>query len=105
MYHGLRKRGTSSPSDRQIQQGGNVMRHASGMRYTLGLAVIGAVALSGERASAQAPDPNSAPNPYRLEENWAKLPDGRKWGSTIAVEVDRDGKSVWVFDRCGGNDC
>jgi DNA-binding beta-propeller fold protein YncE len=40
-----------------------------------------------------------------MEENWAKLPDGRKMGAPIGVEVDRDGKSVWVFDRCGANDC
>ena len=79
------------------------MSHAYRMRYTVGLAVIAAVAMSGERARAQ--DPNSAPNPYRMEDNWAKLPDGRKMGAAIGVEADRDGKSIWVFDRCGGNDC
>jgi len=57
------------------------------------------------RVGAQTNDPNSAPNPYRLEENWAKMPDGRKLGSPIGVEVDRDGKSVWIFDRCGANNC
>ena len=31
-----------------------------------------------------------APNPYS-EDGWAKLPDGRKWGSTSAVDVDRSG--------------
>ena len=44
---------------------------------------------------------NSAPNPYRSIENWAKLPDGRTWGSTSAVDIDRDGTSVWVGERCG----
>ena len=29
-----------------------------------------------------------------MEENWAKLPDGRKWGAAIGIEVDRDGKSI-----------
>ena len=48
---------------------------------------------------------NSAPNPYRTIENWAKLPEGRMWGSTSAVEVDRDGKSIWVAERCGVNSC
>src|SRR5581483_1276592 len=48
---------------------------------------------------------NSKPNPYRTIENWAKLPDGRIWGSTSAVEIDRDGRSVWVAERCGANSC
>ncbi len=45
------------------------------------------------------------PNPYRTIENWAKLPEGRTWGSTAAVDIDRDGKSVWVAERCGANSC
>jgi sugar lactone lactonase YvrE len=49
--------------------------------------------------------PNSQPNPYRRVEGWAKLPAGRTWGSTSAVEIDRDGKSIWVAERCGANSC
>jgi sugar lactone lactonase YvrE len=48
---------------------------------------------------------NSQPNPYQTIENWAKLPEGRTWGSTSAVEIDRDGRSVWVAERCGANSC
>jgi streptogramin lyase len=48
---------------------------------------------------------NSAPNPYQTVENWAKLPQGRMWGSTSAVYPDRDGKSIWVAERCGANTC
>jgi DNA-binding beta-propeller fold protein YncE len=48
---------------------------------------------------------NSQPNPYHTIENWAKLPEGRTWGSTSAVEIDRDGKSIWVAERCGANSC
>jgi sugar lactone lactonase YvrE len=48
---------------------------------------------------------NDAPNPYKTITGWAKLPEGRQWGSTSAVEVDRDGKSIWVAERCGGNGC
>jgi adenylate cyclase len=33
------------------------------------------------------------------------LPEGRTWGSTSAVDIDRDGKSIWVAERCGGNSC
>src|SRR4029077_2606401 len=62
-------------------------------------------ALSGERIFAQANDPNAFPNPYQLQENWAKLPAGRTWGSTIGIEIDPDGKSLWTFDRCAAQNC
>jgi len=44
------------------------------------------------------------PNPYRTIENWAKLPEGRIWGSTSSVDLDRAG-NIWVADRCGVNSC
>jgi sugar lactone lactonase YvrE len=34
-----------------------------------------------------------------------KMPDGRKVGSTAGITMDRDGTSVWVFERCGDNNC
>ena len=34
---------------------------------------------------------NDAPNPYQTIEGWAKMPEGREWGSTSAVDVDKDG--------------
>ena len=48
---------------------------------------------------------NDLPNPYRTVEGWAKMPEGRAWGSTSAVEVDKDGVSIWVAERCGANSC
>ena len=48
---------------------------------------------------------NDRPNPYRTVEGWAKLPEGRAWGSTSAVAIDKDGVSVWVAERCGQNSC
>lgn len=56
-------------------------------------------------ASAQPRPVNDLPNPYRTIEGWARLPEGRTWGSTSAVDVDPDGKSIWVFERCGQNSC
>ncbi|HYA16783.1 MAG TPA: peptidyl-alpha-hydroxyglycine alpha-amidating lyase family protein [Bryobacteraceae bacterium] len=46
--------------------------------------------------------PNSQPNPYHEVANWAQL--GRPWGSTSAVDVDREGH-IWVAERCGANSC
>jgi len=55
-----------------------------------------------ESASTQTGEPtNSAPNPYRAIYDWAKMPEGRTWGSTAGVDIDPDGTSVWVFERCG----
>jgi DNA-binding beta-propeller fold protein YncE len=47
---------------------------------------------------------NNLPNPYKIEE-FGQLPNGRKLGATSGIDIDRDGKSVWVFERCGGNTC
>ena len=71
----------------------------SSLKY-LALALLAPV-----MASAQATPYNSGPNPYTTVQGWAKLPDGRTWGSTSAVDVDRDGSSVWVAERCGTNSC
>src|SRR2546422_10989881 len=46
---------------------------------------------------------NDLPNPYQTVANYFKLPDGRTWGSTSAVEIDKDGTSIWVGERCGVN--
>ncbi|MDP1932326.1 MAG: peptidyl-alpha-hydroxyglycine alpha-amidating lyase family protein [Gammaproteobacteria bacterium] len=46
---------------------------------------------------------NDLPNPYQTIEGWAKMPQGRSWGSTSAVDIDPDGVSIWVGERCGGN--
>ena len=48
---------------------------------------------------------NSAPNPYNTIEGWAKMPEGRAWGSTSAVDIDKDGVSIWVAERCAANSC
>jgi sugar lactone lactonase YvrE len=48
---------------------------------------------------------NDLPNPYRTIADYFKLPDGRTWGSTSAVDIDKDGKSIWVAERCGANRC
>ena len=71
------------------------------------IVIVAAVALSGWRAFAQATvaPTNDLPNLYQSVENYFKLPAGRTWGSTSAVEIDKDGRSVWVAERCGENSC
>ncbi len=73
------------------------------------LAIVGvaSLAITGRGVSAQsATQPvNDLPNPYQTVEGWAKLPDGRAWGSTSAVAVAPDGRGIWVAERCGANNC
>ena len=69
-------------------------------------ASVAAVALLAAAAPLSAQEPvNDRPNPYRTIEGWAKLPEGRTWGSTSAVAIAHDGVSVWVGERCGANSC
>src|SRR5262249_11368720 len=73
-------------------------------RYVVAVAALAgsAVALSGQTAAQPT---NDAPNPYQSMESYFKLPEGRTWGSTSAVEIDKDGKSIWIAERCGQNSC
>jgi hypothetical protein len=51
-------------------------------------------------------DPNAAPNPYRMEDVRVQMPNGRKLGAPIGVEIDHsDGKTLWLYERCGGDTC
>jgi sugar lactone lactonase YvrE len=81
------------------------MTYRVGGRLTLG-AILAAFVLSNAGPQAhpagQRADANPANNPYRVVTNHFSLPGGRTMGSTAAIDVDRDGRSVWVFERCGG---
>ncbi len=80
---------------------------ASRVKLTLWAASVAVLAVMGWQVQAQnamAPV-NDAPNPYQTIANYFKLPAGRSWGSTSAVDIDKDGRSIWVAERCGGNSC
>jgi sugar lactone lactonase YvrE len=68
------------------------------------VALVLLVSLVPATQSTQQPV-NDPPNPYQTVEGWAKLPEGRTWGATSAVDVDKDGTSIWVGERCGANTC
>ena len=76
-------------------------------RGSAGLAIGAAIAVSGWQLYAQsaAQPTNDAPSTYQTIENYFKLPDGRTWGSTSAVDVSPDGRFIWVAERCGTNSC
>ena len=82
------------------------MKHVTRIAFTVGVAVGALWLATGDRGYTQAADPNAAPNPYKMQDNFFQLPEGRKLGAAIKVQVDHsDGKSMWVFDRCSGNSC
>jgi DNA-binding beta-propeller fold protein YncE len=81
------------------------MKHAIQAILMIGF-TTGALTLADDGLYAQGADPNAAPNPYKMQENWARLPDGRKFGAAIKVQVDHsNGTSIWVFDRCASTEC
>lgn len=46
------------------------------------------------------------PDPYDRDETWLKMPAGKgKLGSTSAIDIDVDGKSIWIARRCEDNGC
>ena len=65
--------------------------------FTLVLIIVVVIAISAPALYAQ-------DKPYRVVEDWAKLPEGRTWGSTAAVDVDAN-DHIWVAERCGANSC
>jgi len=75
------------------------MTHADRMHWIL---AAYAVALALANPSPAAAPGESQPNPYQVVADHFKIPAGRPMGSTAAIDIDRDGHSVWVFERCGG---
>src|SRR5713226_3774368 len=81
------------------------------LRFAVGMAIVATLAISEAKPIAQAntqpthQPTNDLPNPYRPVEHYFKLPEGRTWGSTSAVEIDQNGTSLWVAERCGANSC
>ena len=75
-------------------------------RFKGSLAIVALVTISAVSARGQAsyPPSNDLPNPYKITQKWAPLPDGRKWGGTAAVAIGPDG-NIWTYERCGGTTC
>ena len=65
-------------------------------------AVVVWMVMEGGGAQTQDVQPvNTGANPYRVIRDWAQLTlEGRPWGGSNGVAIDRDGRSVWATDRC-----
>jgi len=63
------------------------------------MAVVACAWLTGSEAHAQSAAPRVLP--YQGRADWARMPEGRSWGAPSGVKLAPDGKSLWVFERCG----
>jgi DNA-binding beta-propeller fold protein YncE len=72
---------------------------------TLFCIVVAGGITGGTRAQTSGLPSIDLPNAYNEATSFGQLPVGRAWGGTTAVAVDSDGKSVWVFERCGAESC
>ena len=67
---------------------------------TVTLLTVGLSGLAGEAdLGAQ-----SSGNPYRADLGWLQL-EGRQIGTVSGLQMDADGRHLWILDRCGGNGC
>jgi sugar lactone lactonase YvrE len=93
----------SRPISQPISLMKRVGFHAAG--FGLITALLSSAAILAQSGPVGPVPTNDLPNPYRSIENAFALPDGRVWGSTSAVEIGKDGRSIWVVERCGVNSC
>lgn len=69
----------------------------------LALAVVSS--LTTGSASGQVRASGAGTPAYVLDRGFFKLPADRPTGSTAGIAIDPDGRSLWVFDRCGASSC
>ena len=66
-------------------------------------AVIGlaaALSLVALRGGGDIVVAQALPNPYRIVDGWAQLPNGRAMGAVGKAAIDRDGRHLWAVIRC-----
>lgn len=80
---------------------GGTMKSIGTLAFGVWLASVG----TAWAASPQSAAPKDLSPSFASALDWGQLPDGRSWGQTSAVEVDRDGVHIWALDRCGANSC
>jgi len=77
------------------------------MRMETVVGLTATMMLCAAQAAAENPAMPSIdlPNPFPAGVKFGHLPEGHPWGGVIAVTPDRDGKSIWAFERCGSGNC
>jgi streptogramin lyase len=73
------------------------------MNKRIGLALAALLALTIPAIAADMPSIDLPRGPYVVGVKFGELPANHPWGGVIAVTPGIDGKSIWAFERCGGN--
>ncbi len=69
--------------------------------WLVAASLAGITALAQGRSDAD----KKLPNPYRTIDNDFKMPPGRTLGSSSSIDLDPDGTSIWIADRCAAGSC
>src|SRR5688572_30859335 len=75
-------------------------RRRLGCLFAVSLGLTVALAIDTSSGGGAALFAQALPNPYRMVDGWAQLPNGRPIGAVGKVTIDRDGRHVWAFIRC-----
>jgi sugar lactone lactonase YvrE len=79
----------------------SIARHLGAAATALAIVLPSTGTHARSTAAPAAAADTTLPNPYRVVEHYFKLPEGRIFGSTPGIDIDADGRSIWVFERCG----
>jgi len=84
---------------------GYSMSLISTLRLSLSHCIIGMALVGGDLTAQEQEALLLSADSYSIDRDFFKLRGGRTIGATAGITIDRDGRSIWVFERCGGNDC
>lgn len=73
--------------------------------FTKKLTVIALAMIIPWAAAQIGGEPIKPSDSYSLDQAYFQLPSERTIGSTAGLAIHPDGSSIWVFDRCGANNC
>ncbi len=70
------------------------------MRNVYVAAVVVSLGFAGVFGAPQPSEAQGLPNPYRIAEGWAQLPNGKAMGAVGKAVTDPDGRHIWAVVRC-----
>jgi streptogramin lyase len=84
--------------------GAVLAQDAAPARPAPGFAGAAGIPAGDYNVSKRSAEDLALPNPYARNETFFQWPADRPLGAISAIDMDPDGKSIWVSERCGGQD-